>query len=133
MERNTYIDNIDVELAKKMYYEKLNIMPKNEEVKVIDSLDRVTIEAVTAKVSSPNYNAAAMDGIAVKASNTIGAMESNPLTLKIDKDFIYINTGNQIKEPYDSVIIIEDVIDCGDGNIQILKSAHPWQDRKSVV
>ncbi len=132
MERNTYIDNIDVELAKKMYYEKLNIMPKNEEVKVIDSLDRVTIEAVTAKVSSPNYNAAAMDGIAVKASNTIGAMESNPLTLKIDKDFIYINTGNQIKEPYDSVIIIEDVIDCGDGNIQILKSAHPWQHVRQI-
>ncbi|MDR7855351.1 molybdopterin biosynthesis protein [Tissierella sp.] len=132
MERNTYIDNIDVELAKEMYFEKLNIIPEYEEVKVIDSLDRVTIEAVSAKISSPNYNAAAMDGIAVKSSNTLGATESNPLTLEIAKDFIYINTGNQIKEPFDSVIMIEDVIDCGQGKVQILKSVYPWQHVRQI-
>lgn len=132
MDRNTYIDNIDVELAKNKYYGKLNIQPQSEEVSVIDSLDRVTFKAVTAKVSSPNYNAAAMDGIAVKASNTLGATESNPLTLEVDKDFIYINTGNQIKEPYDSVIMIEDVIDCGKGKIQILKSVHPWHHVRQI-
>lgn len=132
MDRNTYIDNIDVELAKKIYYEKLNIELESEEVSVIDSLDRIAFKAITAKISSPNYNAAAMDGIAVKASNTLGATESNPLTLEIDKDFIYINTGNHIKEPYDSVIMIEDVIDCGKGNIQILKSVHPWQHIRQI-
>lgn len=132
MDRNTYIDNIDVDLAKKMYYEKLNIKLESEEVRVTDALDRVVFEAIIAKVSSPNYNAAAMDGIAVKASNTVGATDSSPMTLEINKNFIYVNTGNQIKEPYDAVIMIEDVIDLGEGKIQILKSAHPWQHIRQI-
>lgn len=132
MDRNTYIDNIDVDLAKELYYEKLNIRLEYEEVKVIDALDRVTFEVVIAKVSSPNYNAAAMDGIAVRASDTVGATESSPMTLEINKDFIYVNTGNPIIEPYNAVIMIEDVIDLDQGKIQILKSAHPWQHVRQI-
>lgn len=125
--RNTYIDNIDVEEAKRVYYEKLNIKPNWEEIDVANSLGRVTFEAIYAKVSSPNYNAAAMDGILVESSNTIGATEVKPKTLEEGKDFIYINTGNPVVEPYDAVIMIEDVIEIDEGKIQILKAAHPWQ------
>lgn len=132
MDRNTYIDNIEVEKAKEIYFNKLDINLEPEEIKVVDALDRITFEAVIAKISSPNYNAAAMDGIAVKASNTFGATESNPLVLEINKDFIYVNTGNQIKEPYDGVIMIEDVIDLGNGKVQILKSAYPWQHVRQI-
>lgn len=132
MDRNTYIDNIDIELAKKMYYEKLNIDLDWEEVEVIDSLDRVSFEAIMAKVSSPNYNAAAMDGIAVKSSDTLGATEINPMVLEENKDFIYVNTGNPMSDPYDSVIMIEDVIILEKGKIQILKSAHPWQHIRQI-
>ena len=109
--RNIYIDNIDVEEAKKVYYDKLNIKPQWEEIDVVNSLDRVTFEAVYAKVSSPNYNAAAMDGILVESTNTLGATEVNPKTLEEGKDFIYINTGNPVVDPYDAVIMIEDVIE----------------------
>ena len=130
--RNIYIDNIDVDQAKEKYYEKLNITPSWEEIDVLDSLHRVTYEAVYALVSSPNYNAAAMDGIAVKASATKGATETNPLVLEEGKDFIYINTGNPIEEPYDAVIMIEDVIEIGDGKVQILKAAYPWQHVRPI-
>lgn len=130
--RNIYIDNIDVDQAKERYYEKLNITPTWEEIDVLDSLHRVTYEAVYALVSSPNYNAAAMDGIAVKASATKGATETNPLVLEEGKDFIYINTGNPIEEPYDAVIMIEDVIEIGDGKVQILKAAYPWQHVRPI-
>lgn len=132
MERNTYIDNIDVELAKEQYFSKLNIQPQFEEINVIDSLDRITYEAVMAKISSPNYNAAAMDGICVKSSNTIGATETNPKILELHKDFIYVNTGNPVKEPYDAVIMIEDVIILDDERVQILKAAHPWQHVRQI-
>lgn len=132
MDRNTYIDNIDVDVAKKTYFDKLNIKLEIEEVNVIDSLDRITSEAVIAKISSPNYNAAAMDGIAVKSSETLGATETNPKTLEKDKEYILINTGNPIREPYDAVIMIEDVIDLGEGKVQILKSAHPWQHIRQI-
>lgn len=132
MERNTYIDNIDVELAKEQYFSKLNIQPQFEGINVIDSLDRITYEAVIAKISSPNYNAAAMDGICVKSSNTIGATETNPKILELHKDFIYVNTGNPVKEPYDAVIMIEDVIILDDERVQILKAAHPWQHVRQI-
>lgn len=132
MERNTYIDNIQVEEAKVRYFNRLNIKDNFEELSPIDSLNRVTYEAVYAKMSSPNYNAAAMDGIAVKSENTIGATDISPMTLELKKDFIYVNTGNHIKDPYDSVIMIEDVIDLGNGQVQILKPAYPWQHIRQI-
>lgn len=130
--RNTYIDNIDVDKARICYYEKLNLKPQWEEVDVLHSLSRVTFEAIYAKVSSPNYNAAAMDGILVQSNSTLGATETNPKILEEGKDFIYINTGNVVVAPYDAVIMIEDVIQVEEGKIQILKAAHPWQHIRPI-
>ncbi len=132
MDRNTYIDNIDVEEAISKYFQSLNIVGESEEIDVNDSLARLTYEAVYARLSSPGYNAAAMDGIAVISKNTDEATENNPLTLEINKDFIYVNTGNQIVDPYDAVIMIEDVIEKDDGDIQILQSAYPWQHIRQI-
>ncbi len=132
MKRNTYIDNIPVEEAKDKYFDSLNVVGSFEELSPMDSLNRVTYEAVYAKVNSPNYNAAAMDGIVVVSANTIGATENSPMTLKEGEDFLYINTGNQIKDPYDAVIMIEDVIDLGEGEFQILRPAYPWQHIRQI-
>ncbi len=99
---------------------------------VVNSLGRVTFEAIYAKTSSPNYNAAAMDGILVESSNTAGATETNPKILEEGKDFIYINTGNVVTEPYDAVIMIEDVIEIDKNKVQILKAAHPWQHIRPI-
>lgn len=131
-ERNTYIDNIDVDVAKKTYYNKLNIEPQWEEIDVVDALGRITFEAIYAKVSSPNYNAAAMDGILVESSSTLGATDSSPKVLEEGKDFKYVNTGNVVMDPYDAVIMIEDVIEIEKGKIQILKAAHPWQHIRPI-
>lgn len=130
--RNTYIQNIEVEKAKSEYYSKVSVKCQSENINTLDSLSRVTFKSVNAKVSSPNYNSAAMDGIQVKSSNTKGATETSPMILTEGEDFTYINTGNQIKDPYDSVIMIEDVIDLGDGKVQILKSSFPWQHVRQV-
>ena len=131
-DRSTYIDNMDVDLAKKRYYDKLSISSQWEEIDVVDSLGRVTFEAIYAEVSSPNYNAAAMDGILVKSNKTLGATETNPKVLEENEDFIYINTGNMVVDPYDAVIMIEDVIDIGEGKIQILHAAYPWQHIRPI-
>lgn len=130
--RNTYIQNIEVEKAKSEYYSKVSVKCQSENINTLDSLSRVTFKSVNAKVSSPNYNSAAMDGIQVKSSNTKGTTETSPMILTEGEDFTYINTGNQIKDPYDSVIMIEDVIDLGDGKVQILKSSFPWQHVRQV-
>ena len=46
---------------------------------VADAVGRVTAGAVWASRSSPAYDAAAMDGIAVRAADTLGASETSPL------------------------------------------------------
>lgn len=130
--RNIYIDNMDVDEAKKIYYGKLNIETNWEKISVLEGLNRITFEAQYAKISSPNYNAAAMDGILVESKKTLGANSTNPKTLEEGEDFIYINTGNVVKDPYDAVIMIEDVIELEKGKVQILKFAHPWQHIRPI-
>lgn len=132
MKRNIYIDNIDVDLAKEKYFNKLDIKPEFEYVNVVESLDRISFDMINAIVSSPNYNAAAMDGIAVISDRTLSASEVNPVTLEEDKDFYYVNTGNVIKQAYDSVIMIEDVIEISKEKVQIIKSSYPWQHIRQI-
>lgn len=131
-DRNIYIENMDVDKAKRLYFEKLDREGSTEEIDVLDSLGRITYEAIYAKNSSPHYNAAAMDGIAVNSDITRDATEANPKVLLVGKDFEYINTGNPIKDPFNAVIMIEDVIEIEEGKIQILKGASPWQHIRPI-
>jgi putative molybdopterin biosynthesis protein len=53
----------------------------SETIPVPDAVGRVLSRPVTAKLSSPNFHAAAMDGIVVKAESTFGASETKPKEL----------------------------------------------------
>lgn len=130
--RNIYIDNIELEIAKKRYHQALDFNSKFEKINVYDALSRVTKNAVYAKYSSPNYNASAMDGVAVISENTAGASEVTPVVLEAGKDFVYVNTGNVINPPYNAVIMIEDVTELSDGKIRIMKAAYPWQHIRPI-
>ena len=59
-----------------------------------DILGRVTAAPVWAAASSPHYDAAAMDGIAVRAADTIGATETAPIALSIGSQAAWIDTGD---------------------------------------
>lgn len=132
-DRNIYISNIDLDEAINMYFSKLRFDSVSfEEIDVYNSLDRVTIDPVFAKNSSPHYNSAAMDGIAVLSDVTMGASEVNPKILELSKDFIYVNTGNVINEDYNAVIMIEDVMEIEDNKVQIISPAYPWQHIRPI-
>jgi putative molybdopterin biosynthesis protein len=74
-----------------------------------NALGRVLAESIWAKVSSPNYHASAMDGFAVRAIMTNGALPSVPLNLEIGPDAEYVDTGDPLPEWADAVIPIENV------------------------
>ncbi len=133
MKRNLYLTTRPVEEAQNIYKEALgdDVSPRSETVKVIDALGRVTSEAVYAKYSSPLYNSAAMDGIAVISSATEGASEASPLTLKAGEDYVVIDTGDPIKKPFDAVIMAEDTQET-DGGMIIRASAPAWQHVRPV-
>ena len=92
----------------------------------------MTAAPVFAKMSSPHYHASAMDGIAVKAEETFTAHEQNPVQLKLNEGFVYVNTGNEIPAPYNAVIMIENVQELDDETIEIIEPATPWQHIRPI-
>lgn len=102
--------------------------PKRE-VEWIDSseaLGRITSEPIFAHHSMPHYHASAMDGIAVRAEDTYLAHEQNPIQLKRNEDFIYVDTGNEIPSPFNAVIMIENVDELSEDLVEIIEPASPW-------
>ena len=133
MKQNTYIENNDDQQALKDYLEALGDLHGTvEEIPVLDAVGRITWEAVFAKFCDPVYNASAMDGIAVVAEHTFSATDTEPLTLKPEQDFIYVNTGNEIKHPFNAVIMIEQVLKNEDGTVSIIAPAYPWEHVRTV-
>ncbi len=103
-----------------------------ERIPVGDSLGRVTSEAVIAKISSPFYHSAAMDGVAVRFSDTFGASETRPKRLRVPDQALYVDTGDPVPDNCDAVIMIEDVEKSSETEIEILKPATPWQHVRLV-
>ncbi len=132
-----YLDNLPLADAIKIYEDALkanNIGAPlaGERIPVGDALDRVTSEAVIAKVSSPFYHSAAMDGYAVKFIDTFGASETRPKRLRIPEQAVGIDTGDPMPDGFDAVIMIEDVEKLPGTEIEILKPATPWQHVRLV-
>ena len=74
-----------------------------------NALGRVTAEPIWAKVSSPHYHASAMDGFAVRALSTVGAMPSTPMILSVNAEAQYVDTGDPLPDWADAIIPIENV------------------------
>ncbi len=70
---------------------------------------RVTAEAVWAEQSSPHYHAAAMDGYAILAADTIGASDRTPIDLTLQEQAVYVDTGDLMPSLADAVVPIEHV------------------------
>jgi len=132
--RNLYLSNVPVEEALSKYLKALeHLAPRFEEIPVVESLDRITRSAVFARLNSPLYSSAAMDGIAVIASNTTGARESNPVVLTEGKDFVPVDTGDPVRPPFDAVIMAEDLVEAEHNqSFRILEAASPWQHVRPV-
>jgi putative molybdopterin biosynthesis protein len=74
-----------------------------------NAVGRVLADTVWAKISSPHYHAAAMDGFAVRSRDTNGATQTSPLQLNSGVQTQYVDTGDPLPEWADSVIMIENV------------------------
>lgn len=73
------------------------------------ALGRVLAAPVWARLSSPHYHAAAMDGFAVRAGDTEGATLTRPLTLVYGTQALYVDTGDALPAFANAVIPIEEI------------------------
>lgn len=134
-----YLDCIPKDKAKELWENRLlaagyfTNLPA-ETLFVGQALGRVTAGCSYAKQSVPHYNGSAMDGIAVRAQDTFGAAETNPVRLNLLKNHepftpggcYIVDTGDLMPEGTNAVIMIEDVYI--DGNeAEIIAAAAPWQ------
>jgi putative molybdopterin biosynthesis protein len=103
-----------------------------EKVSVPDAVGRVLAEPVSARLSSPGFHSAAMDGIAVKAEITFGASETRPKELTIGKDAFSLNTGQIMPQNTDAVIMIENVNVLDESRVQIEAPVFPWQNVRKM-
>jgi len=127
--RNVYLNMKPLEEARQILFDHFpgtGTMPA-ETVTPPQAVGRVLAEPVTAAVSSPNFHAAAMDGVAVKAEETFGASETRPKELTVGSQARFLNTGHVMPEGTDAVIMIENIQTVGDDRIRIEAPAFPWQ------
>ena len=72
-----------------------------------NALGRVLAGPLWARLSSPNYHASAMDGFALRAEATRGAMPSTPVTLDLGSEAAYVDTGDPLPDWANAVVPIE--------------------------
>ncbi|HKZ82904.1 MAG TPA: molybdopterin biosynthesis protein [Anaerolineae bacterium] len=122
MNRKVYLEDIPLDEAWRRFIAALESASlwrplDGEEIPVADALGRVTAEPIWARVSSPAYHAAAMDGYAVRSEDTIVATETAPVRLAIGVggdsrrrlQAQYVDTGDPLPAWADAVIPIEHV------------------------
>ncbi len=136
MKKNIYVSNKPLEEAKRLWHQALcenGFYSRSavERVAVDECLGRLTAEPIFAAVSSPSYNAAAMDGIAVYFEDLAGASETSPVRLGADR-FRFVNTGNALPAGFNAVVMIEDVHQISDTEVEVAMSAPPWQHVRTI-
>jgi putative molybdopterin biosynthesis protein len=132
--RNVYLNMKTLEEARNIIHETFEVsgVLDIESIPVPEAVGRILAQPIPAKISSPHFNAAAMDGVAVKAEITFGASEKAPKTLTIGRDVYYVNTGHVMPADTDAVIMIEHVLVLDDTRIEIAKPVFPWQNVRKV-
>ena len=105
MQRKFYLEDIPLDEAIARFYGALErnggLKPMPGEPVPLDrALGRVTSQPVWARMSSPHYHSAAMDGVAVRAQDTYGASKTSPLTLKLGEQALWIDTGDPVPPGY---------------------------------
>ena len=128
-QRNIYLKMKSLAEARRILSERFARQPAmpGESVPVTEAVGRVLSRPVTARLSSPNFHAAAMDGIAVRAADTFGASEGRPKILRVGTQAHFLNTGHVMPEGSNAVIMIENVHVLDEERVQIDAPAFPWQ------
>jgi putative molybdopterin biosynthesis protein len=132
--RNIYLKMKTLQEARDILFQTFGDLPPlpAEKISVPDAVDRVLAEPVNARLSSPNFHLAAMDGMAVKAEITFGANAAAPKQLVVGRDAFYVNTGHILPKDTDAVIMIENVNELDKEHVEIEAPAFPWQNVRRV-
>ncbi|MFQ5883259.1 MAG: molybdopterin biosynthesis protein, partial [Candidatus Methylomirabilales bacterium] len=84
MVRKRYLKKTPLKEARELFLGRIEVsLLESETIQVDEALDRITSEPIFARISSPHYHGAAMDGVCVRAEDTFGATEFSPKRLRL--------------------------------------------------
>ena len=129
--RRYYLQDIPLHEASARYNDALSqadaLTPLSpEHIPIQNALGRVTAEPVWAARSVPHYDASAMDGVAVRSADTVGASETSPLILALPGQAAWVDTGDPVPDEFDAVIMVEVVRTLDDSTIEIRAPVPPY-------
>jgi putative molybdopterin biosynthesis protein len=100
-------------------------------VPVTEAAGLVTAAPVWATRSSPPFDAAGMDGIAIRAADTLGASETSPVYLAPGA-YDVVDTGDPMPADRDAVVMREHVHYDAEGRAELLAAVPPYQHVRSI-
>ena len=130
--RRYYLSDIPLDDALSKFFAALERaggltpMP-SETIPIERARGRITATPVWARVSSPHYDSAAMDGVAVRAADTVGATETSPLRLAVGEQSVWVDTGEPMPPDFDAVIMVEVVEEVDVDTLAIRAPVAPYQ------
>ena len=135
--RRYYLSDIPLDEASKKFHEALRqagaLEPSlAEEISIEQAAGRVTAGPVWAKTSSPHYDSAAMDGIAVRSKETTGASETSPVGLTVATQAVWIDTGDPMPDGFDAVIMVEHVHEVDDSTVEVQSPVPPYDHVRAL-
>jgi molybdopterin molybdotransferase len=113
-----------------------------ETLPLVEADGRVIAEPASAAMDVPPFDRAAMDGYAVIAEDTFGAGRYEPRTLRCIEtvytgqlptkriahgECVEIATGAPLPDGADAVVMVEETLKTGDGEVQIFTPVYPRQ------
>lgn len=141
MKRSVYLNDIPLDKAQAVFHDALanvDLWQQFEEEQILldeNAVGRVLNSPVWAKLSSPHFHASAMDGFAVRAEDTAGALLSSPIQLKVNSQAWYVDTGDPLPKEANAVIPIEQVepIDENEASSSMVRHPYAIRIRAAVV
>ncbi len=123
---------INAEEARELFLDAFQPLSSTEKLAIEDCDGRILASDITAAVSVPNYRRAAMDGFAVRATDTLGAGSGSPVILNLGKRIgkcacVRVHTGSPVPEGADAVVLLEDTA-LHDDKVEVFIQAHPLKN-----
>ncbi|VVB95667.1 Uncharacterised protein [uncultured archaeon] len=118
--------------ARELFLKALAPLTGYELLPIEESDGRIAAEEIIAGMDVPHYRRAAMDGFAVRASDTLGAGGNSPVMLKLGKNVEKgvcgrVHTGSPVPEGADAVVMLEDTV-FHDSMVEIFTQIHPFKN-----
>ncbi len=126
-----YLDTIPLSEAVAKALRYVSPLTESEILPTHMAKNRLTAQAVFARLSNPPYTCASMDGYAVDYAHTLAAEITRPLRLQKGVAATPVNTGDPLPDQTNAVIMREEVEESG-SSIVIRQPAYLWQNVRLV-